>query len=190
MISRRFIASAFAGLLFIAGSAPLAGAQSSQSSSNLGNNVAEANSETQLLLGSDGKDRATTPVDEPGIQGKKVELLPGDRLEVTEDGQKAHIINADGDVVGIFEAPRLVTEDGTEKEARFAVSGELLTLQAQQGGIQLMSCTRAEVGKWTYRVGVIGVCGALAAGTGGVAGGLCGLGAAWAEDNIPFDSVC
>lgn len=169
MDSRRSMASAFAGLPFITGGVPLAGAQSSQLSSSLGSKASESHPGTQLLLGSDGKTRATTTVSEPGVQGKKVELLPDDRLEVTEGGQEAHIVNADEDVVGIVEAPRLVAEDGTQKEAHFVVYGDLLTLQAQQDGIQFRSCTRSEVGKWTYRVGAAGV---------------------WAEDNITFNGVC
>ena len=156
--------------------------------SNVVQNV--QNSDTTLvLMGSDGKTRTTKEVDQPGVQGRKVELAKNDSLHLSDDGKVADIINGNGEVVGSFTAPRLFDENGSELSARFFVYDDILIL-AQEGIANRDACTKATVGKWTYRVGAAGVCGALGAGTGGLAGGACGLGASLAEDHIDFDKVC
>ncbi|WP_155860784.1 hypothetical protein [Corynebacterium timonense] len=142
-----------------------------------------------ILQGADGLTRSTSPVEQPGVQGRHIELQPGDRIEISADGQTADLVNKDGDVVGSFTAPQIYDADGNELSARFAQYEDMLIL-AETGPSTRDACTKATVGKWTYRIGAAGVCGALGAATGGVAGGACGLGATWAEDNINFDSVC
>lgn len=91
--------------------------------------------------------------------------------------------------VGIFEAPQLYDGAGNQIPAALKVSDNLL-LVVQSGTQNRSACGKATAGKWTYRIGAAGVCGALAAGTGGVTGAACGLGASAAEDHINFDSVC
>lgn len=151
--------------------------------------VSQVGDSSFVLQGADGLTRSTLPVDQPGVQGRHIELQPGDRIEISGDGQIADLVNKDGDVVGSFTAPQIYDADGNELSASFVQYEDMLIL-AETGLSSRDACTKAAVGKWTYRVGATGVCGALGAGTGGVAAGACGLGAAWAEDNINFDSVC
>lgn len=144
---------------------------------------------SMTLQGSDGLTRTTSPVEQPGVQGRNLHLQPGDHVNISGDGQTADIINADGDVVGSFTAPKLYDDEGEELSARFFLHEGMLIL-AQTGPTARDACTKATVGKWTYRVGAAGVCGALGAGSGGLAGGACGLGANLAEDHINFNKVC
>lgn len=145
--------------------------------------------DTLVLQGADGLTRSTTPVEQSGVQGRQLNLKPGDRIDISADGQRAELVNKDGEIVGAFTAPGLYDEDGNELPARFVTYENMLIL-SETGVAARDACTKATVGKWTYRVGAAGVCGALGAASGGLAGGACGLGAAAAEDNIDFDTVC
>lgn len=101
------------------------------------------------------------------------------------------IVNAEGSVVGVFVSP-VVETNGIEAPALFSLDGDFLTVRAAElpdPVAESKSCTRATVGKWTYRVTGGLTCGALGAST-GVGGVLCGLGTAGLEDRIPFDNVC
>lgn len=169
------------GIAF-ASTAPAMAQDLSQPESNQTNGVT-------TLQGADGLTRTTFPVEQPGVQGRNLDLQPGDEINISVDGQTAEIINAAGDVVGSFTAPQLYDDEGNELTARFAFHEGMLIV-AETGPTARDACTKASVDKWTYRVGATGVCGALGAGTGGLAGGLCGLGAAAVEDRINFDKVC
>lgn len=142
-----------------------------------------------ILPGSDGLTRRAVPAPDSTIQGKKVELQPGDRIDISVDGQTAHIVNSEGEIVGDFTAPRLYDDQGNELDARFVTYEDLLIL-AQTGITTRDACTKATVGKWTYRIGAAGVCTAAGLGLTPGAGAACGLGASGLEDQIPFDKVC
>lgn len=179
----RLAGSVIVGLgIAFASTAPATAQNLSQAESNLG-------AEVTTLQGSDGLTRTTSPVEQPGVQGRNLDLQPGDEINISVDGQTAEIINAAGDVVGSFTAPQIYDIEGNELSASFVFYDGMLIL-TETGPTARGACTKATVGKWTYRIGAAGVCGALAAGTGGLAGGACGLGANAAEDHIDFNKVC
>ncbi|MFI5504728.1 hypothetical protein ACFLIN_05165 [Corynebacterium kutscheri] len=146
-------------------------------------------SHDNALLGSDGLIRKTRKVEDADIQGRKLDLQPGDIVKISADGQQADIINSKGEVVGSFTSPGLYDHDGNKLDTRFVYDDEILSL-IEDGALFVDACGKSTLGKWTYRVGAAGVCGAFGAGTSGLGGAACGLGFAALEDQINFDKVC
>lgn len=145
-------------------------------------------SRPDMLQGSDGVARRIEDFDQDGLQGRRVFLSDGDRLEVKAGGTQVSLVNSDGDEVGVFSNPTVV-QDGHSKPGVFSVVGDVVTV-APAGPQFRDACRKATVGKWTYRIGATGVCTAFGLGTSGLGGAACGLGASAAEDQINFDKVC
>lgn len=116
-------------------------------------------------------------------------LQPGDVVVISNDEQRADIMNVHGEVVGSFTNPQLYDDQGKEINARFFLVDDILALTERGTGYR-ETCTKATVVKRTYRIGALGVCGASGAGTGGLGGAACGAGSMALEDSINFESVC
>lgn len=164
---------------------------SSQVVATLSDKDTTASFSIETLQGSDGLHRWAVYNKKSGIDGKKITLYRGDTLQISEDAKQVRIVNRKGNTVGTFNAPEIVTDDGEVTPAKFSIrNGNYVTLDYETPQYAARSCWRATLGKWTYRVGAGGICTAFGLGTSGVGGFACGLGAAYIEDKIPFNSVC
>ena len=162
------------------------------SSSPVATNAAgdASDSDHKLLgVGTDGNVRTVTTEDN-GAGGEntlsnQLLLVEGDRVEVSEDGKPATIVQADGKELGSFISPT-VTVDGVEHQGKFEFKdGNLLTTFADDVVLPY-NCWQANTAKWTWRVASGAIC--TASGFANVAVGFaCALGAAGAEDAMDIN---
>lgn len=152
--------------------------------------ASELPSEEKILaLGKDGIARTVVTKDN-GAGGEntlsnELKLMPGDRVEISEDGLVASVFENDGSLLGEFVSPT-VNVEGEDIQGQFEFeNGNLLTTFDDDVTLPF-ACWQGTTAKWTWRVAAGLVCGALGVVT--VPGGFaCGLGAAGAEDAMNID---
>lgn len=89
---------------------------------------ADVSNSSAVLQGADGLTRSTIPVDYIGLHGKRLALQPGDVVVISNDDQRADIMNVHGEVVGSFTNPQLYDDQGKEINARFFLVDDILAL--------------------------------------------------------------
>ncbi|ADH91994.1 hypothetical protein EBF03_01120 [Arcanobacterium haemolyticum] len=145
------------------------------------------NSLSILGIGKDGYARTIDRTDN-GFGGgvglsNSLNLLPTDRISISEDGKQAEIITASGEVLGHFEDPTLSVGGKEVPGEFFYENGSLVTYadSAHSFVFYEKSCWQGTTAKWTWRVAGTLICGATGVVT-VIGGGVCGLAWAGAED--------